>query len=191
MKRHHLLFGGILTSVILTGAPLPAQAVDKWVTDERSNCKLVDVHPVARRTVLWSGSCANGVAEGAGTVQWFSDGKSEATQTGTFVAGRAEGRGEIRWATGRHYDGDWVAGHRTGKGVLVFSNGDRFIGHFNNDRPAGDGEYVTVTGLHLVALVPARTESTIKAMHSITNRHPCTGAADDTTDDDIDDEDVC
>ena len=153
MKRHQTILCGILTTAALAGTPRPALAVDKWVADERSGCKLVDVHPVSRRTVFWSGPCVAGVAEGPGTVQWFSDGKAESTQTGSFAAGRAEGRGEIKWATGRHYQGDWVAGHRTGKGVLVFSNGDRFIGRFNNDRPAGDGEYVTVNGLHLVARV--------------------------------------
>ncbi len=170
MKRHQTILCAALTFTALAGTPGAALAVDKWVNDERSGCKLVDVHPVAHRSVLWDGACPNGAAEGTGTVQWFSDSKAESTQTGTFIAGRAEGPGEIKWATGRHYRGDWVAGHRTGKGVLVFSNGDRFIGRFNNDRPAGDGEYVTINGLRLVAHVTE--DGAIRAGEPITAQTP-------------------
>jgi len=139
-----------------------AGAAEQWVTDPHSGCKVADAYPVPGRTVVWSGACAGGLAVGAGTAQWWVGDRLDATQTGSFVAGRAEGPGEVVWTDGRRYsggfhdgvaqgkgsfvwpdgrryEGDWDGGYRTGQGVRTFKNGDRFIGRFDHNRPVGDG----------------------------------------------------
>jgi hypothetical protein len=49
------------------------------------------------------------------------------------VHSRRTGQGEIRWANGQRYRGDWADDRATGRGVMALANGNLFEG---DQRPA-------------------------------------------------------
>jgi hypothetical protein len=44
-----------------------------WIADQKTSCKLWDPHPSPGQSIMWTGDCANGLAQGRGTLQWFND----------------------------------------------------------------------------------------------------------------------
>ena len=78
-----------------------------WLADAKSGCQVWDPNPQLEESVAWSGSCANGRAEGSGTVKWLKGDVSIETDRGEWRDGRQAGKGIQTWPTGR-YDGEPV-----------------------------------------------------------------------------------
>ena len=94
------------------------------VTDEQ--CKHVNPYMFGghmetsiANTVVWSGHCIDGYAEGPGVMQWYAydqfpitathpTGIPEVTFTGTLRRGEMSGKGIEKMSDGRRYEGDFV-----------------------------------------------------------------------------------
>lgn len=108
-----------------------------WVADTHSLCQVWDPNPQIGETVVWSGACVNGHAEGAGTLQWIKGGTAIETDKGVWRNGRQQGSGVQTWSTGR-YEGEIADGEPNGRGVLTMKN-LRYEGQFRDGKPNGSG----------------------------------------------------
>jgi hypothetical protein len=108
-----------------------------WTTDARSGCQVWDPNPQIEESVVWSGSCANGRAQGPGTVQWLKGASAIETDRGEWRDGRQMGKGVQTWSTGR-YEGELADGEPNGRGVLTMPN-LRYEGQFSGGKPNGVG----------------------------------------------------
>ena len=131
--RRSALATAAAVAAAMTAAPAGAGA---WVTDNKSGCQVWNPNPQLEETVAWSGSCANGRAEGHGTVQWSKDDRPSETDEGEWHDGR-QVAGTQYWTTGR-YDGDLSDGEPNGHGVLSLQK-LRYEGAFRNGKPNGAG----------------------------------------------------
>jgi hypothetical protein len=139
-----------------------------WLADDKG-CKLWDPNPKTDETVTWTGACGSGFAEGSGIRQWIVSGKPGSRYEGSFVGGKANGRGTIYFPNGlkieadyadgntvgpvvmyfndgARYEGAFAAGKRTGNGVLTRANGDRYEGDFVEGKWSGKGTFTTADG---------------------------------------------
>jgi len=56
--------------IALLFAALPAAGqTSGWIADARTGCKVINLTPKPPETISWSGSCANGLAQGSGVLQ--------------------------------------------------------------------------------------------------------------------------
>ena len=159
-------------------APAPA-AAEQAVTIQGSDCRIWDQYPDPRKTVRWSGGCADGWAHGSGVLEWSYDGRYDGRVEGSFALGRLEGparvawrdgrrldghfergrasgHGTYIWPDGRRYDGEWQDDRRTGFGTLSFPDGTRYVGAFHRNRPTGDGHVETADGRRMQARLDAQ-----------------------------------
>lgn len=120
--------------LLLTAATAHA---GEWITDPHSLCQVWDPNPQIDESVAWSGSCANGRAEGPGTVQWQKGGHTIETDKGEWRDGRQTRKGVQTWSTGR-YEGELADGEPNGQGVLTMPN-LRYEGQFRDGKPNGVG----------------------------------------------------
>lgn len=122
-----------------------AQSVTQgiFIADKNTGCKIWNPNPRSVETIVWSGSCSNGLAQGRGKLQWLQNGKFYETDEGEWSAGRQVGRGSQAWALGR-YDGEVANSEPNGQGVLKLKT-DRYDGAFRNGKPNGLG---TLTSQH-------------------------------------------
>lgn len=58
-----------------------------WIADAQTGCRVWSAQPEPTESVSWSGSCANGLAQGQGTLQWFKNGKPNGHSMGEFRDG--------------------------------------------------------------------------------------------------------
>jgi len=121
-------------------AAVPACA-GAWVADAKSGCQVWDPNPQLEETVSWSGSCANGHAEGPGTVRWSKGGALFETDEGEWRDGRQANKGTQSWPKGR-YEGDLADGEPNGHGVLTVQKAG-YEGDFRNGKPNGVGTLTT------------------------------------------------
>ncbi len=124
-----------LTACLMTAAPLAYAG--EWIADTKSGCRVWDPNPQLEESVTWSGSCANGRAEGHGIAQWSKGGIAIETDTGDWRDGRQVNNGTQSWAGGR-YEGEMADGEPNGHGVLTLQK-QRYQGEFRNGRPNGVG----------------------------------------------------
>ncbi len=146
MKRTQQL--ACLGAAILCALASTAQAeppVFDWVTDS-NGCKVANPKPQLIESIIWSGRCANGFAEGPGTVRWFSAGKKNGVSSGTFKGGKLTGKGYVTlpypvepgsnfskreavrsWPSGSRLDGEFLDNRLVGDGILTQPDGRRFI----------------------------------------------------------------
>ena len=117
-------------------APQNAHA-GAWFADARSGCQVWDPNPQIDETVAWSGTCANGRAEGPGTVRWSKDSAVIETDKGEWRDGRQSGKGIQTWSTGS-YQGELSNGEPNGQGVLTMQK-LRYEGQFRDGKPNGAG----------------------------------------------------
>ena|SRR5262249_3388774 len=111
-------------ALILLALPAQAQELQPTlITDSRTGCAVWNLYPDPKDSITWSGACANGLAQGRGILQWFTDGKEYA-----------------------RYEGEYRDGKENGKGVMTWANGDRFKGEYRNGLPNGNGTKRTVKG---------------------------------------------
>jgi hypothetical protein len=109
----------------------------EWAADAKSGCKVWDPNPQLEETVAWSGACANGFAEGAGTAQWRRGAVVIETDEGIWRNGRQIGLGVQKWPGGR-YEGDLADGEPNGHGVMTLKQ-QRYDGEFRGGKPNGAG----------------------------------------------------
>ena len=76
-------------------------------------------------TVIWTGECAEGLAQGTGTLKLvYTDGGNKTIEaTGRIQAGKRHGRWVLRWADGDVDEGPYVEGKRHGRWVLRWASG--------------------------------------------------------------------
>ena len=130
----------LLIGTVTTATPAHAGA---WVVDSKSGCQIWNPNPQLDESVSWSGSCANGHAEGRGVAQWSRNGKPGETDEGEWRNGRQVNEGTQSWSTGR-YHGELLDGEPNGHGTLTLQN-LRYEGDFRNGRPNGIGTLTTGT----------------------------------------------
>jgi hypothetical protein len=123
----------------LLACSLAAAGGPEWVSDA-AGCKVANPQPQPVETILWSGSCADGYADGPGTVRWFSDGRANGVTSGTFRQGRLHGRGYVTLPQAVYSDAK-------GAELKVFRqgwpSGSRLDGNFADNRLVGDGVITT------------------------------------------------
>jgi hypothetical protein len=124
----------LAASVVLGASAARAGA---WIAAAKDGCQVWDPNPQLEETVTWSGACANGHAEGPGTVQWIKGNAAIETDEGEWRGGRQTGKGAQTWPSGR-YDGDLANGEPNGRGVLTLQK-LRYEGEFRDGKPSGIG----------------------------------------------------
>jgi hypothetical protein len=108
-----------------------------WIADAKSGCQVWDPNPQLEETVTWTGACANGHADGFGTVQWLKSGVRIEANEGQWRDGRQTGKGAQIWPSGR-FDGEIADGLPNGEGILTLQK-LRYEGQFRDGRPNGIG----------------------------------------------------
>lgn len=62
---------------------------------------------------------------------------------GGWKNGLRDGYGQMKYATGNSYEGEWKAGKKCGRGVMVWREVDEvYTGDWANDLPHGYGEHI-------------------------------------------------
>jgi hypothetical protein len=127
-----------------SAADAQSQAGD-FVADANSGCKVWNPHPQSNESVIWSGGCVNGLAQGPGILQWLHHDKPYEKDQGEWNEGRQSGRGSQDWSSGR-YDGELVDGEPQGRGVLTLQSA-RYEGEFRDGKPNGSGTVTRLDGV--------------------------------------------
>lgn len=139
----------VLAAATLNCGLLSASAGDEtnkglWLKD--GDCALYSAGAGPGDTVQWTGSCANGYAEGLGTATFTHDGQSQSF-TASFAHGVIpDGHVITRWGQGWSYDGETIGGRFNGFGVLTTEGGDRFIGQWDNGKMNSFGVLLRASG---------------------------------------------
>ncbi len=111
-------------------------------------CVVWNLYPEEQEMVTWNGACANGKAQGHGTLMWryVEDGEwKDFRYEGDFKDGKRDGRGKSKSEYGV-YDGDWKDSKANGRGIWVEANGNRYEGEFKGDKFHGRGVMVWADG---------------------------------------------
>ena len=116
-----------------------------FIADTKSKCKVWNPNPKSLETIVWSGSCVDGLAQGHGKLQWLQNDKTYETDEGDWSAGRQVGRGSQAWPLGR-YDGEIADSEPNGQGVLTLKTA-RYDGEFRNGKPNGLGTVTSQRGV--------------------------------------------
>jgi len=56
------------------------------------------------------------------------------------------GQGEMDYASGHRYIGEWKDNKKHGKGKFHFKDGNLYVGHFVNDKKQGRGKLLLSVG---------------------------------------------
>ena len=102
----------------------------------RPGCYFLHDYYYADQTVTWSETCRGGVAEGAGTLVWTREGKSD-SYTGSMNAGERHGRWVHRFANGIVAEGSYKNGMPHGRAVIRFADGQVREGPYENGKRHG------------------------------------------------------
>ena len=126
------------TALAQTAAPVPAHPLAKpadkptgWVADAKTGCKIWDSAPDPAETITWSGKCEDGMADGAGTLQFYIGEEAAARYVGDMRNGRADGQGVNLEPDGTRYEGNWRNNAANGPGVYTKA-GVRYEGTWFN-----------------------------------------------------------
>lgn len=60
---------------------------------------------------------------------------------GEIIESKRQGKGVMRYKTGRIYEGDWINDLRDGKGFERYANGNIYKGDFETGKAHGQGHY--------------------------------------------------
>jgi hypothetical protein len=128
--------------------PFAAAAADdadvNWIADSRG-CKVANPFPQPGESIKWNGACRSGLADGAGVLEWFVDGKAADRFEGTLKDGWAEGKGTLTREGGR-YAGEWKRSLQDGNGRYDSADGSWYEGEWKEGQPHGRGQYQTPDG---------------------------------------------
>ena len=122
-----------------TGQPKGAEC---WLElANQPGCYLWNPNLQVDETVTWTGECAEGMAQGTGTIKWVGDdGKRTREDTGHLEDGKYHGQWVRLWPDGDVLEGPYVEGKKHGHWVRRSSDGnvaeDLYV----------DGEKVESTG---------------------------------------------
>ncbi len=108
-------------------------------------CKVWNPHPVLGETARWTGSCKDGLLDGAGVVEWRRGGNTYERDEGEWRGGRQIGLGLQTWPGGQ-YSGQFADSLPSGSGAMTLG-GSRYDGSFINGKPNGRGVLRTVWGV--------------------------------------------
>ena len=114
---------GISAGETCTGKPEKSAC---WMElDSRQGCYVWNEYLAENETVTWSGTCADGLAEGSGEIVWVwgSDRENSHTGTGQMQQGKEHGQWVIRYASGNVFEGPYVDGKRHGQWVVRLADG--------------------------------------------------------------------
>jgi hypothetical protein len=112
-------------------APAQAQQAPGWIAD-RNGCRVWNSIPHAGETIIWSGRCKRGYADGYGALAWLIDGKLYETYTGDMEDGHFTGHGTQIYNDGAIYTGDYMDDNLDGPGIVHTPEGDIFSGIWAN-----------------------------------------------------------
>ena len=92
-----------------------------WMdVSNHSGCFLWNPEPRDGVSVIWSGECSEGFAEGRGDARWqWNDGS--AIESGLFQGGKREGRHVVNWSNGDRYQGSYVNDERHSTWTFVWA----------------------------------------------------------------------
>ncbi len=82
-----------------------------YVKDAKSGCKVWAEYYSKPVTISWNGGCKNKLAEGAGTLIWYYEGKEYCRYTGIMKSGAPHGNGKTVWHNGYVQEGNYFDGH--------------------------------------------------------------------------------
>ena len=99
-------------------------------------CYVWNPFPQTGESVTWTGECAGGLAQGAGTLTWASD-ESQQTSTGRLQDGQRSGHWVHRWAPGNVEEGPYVDGQRSGHWVHRWAPGNVEEGPYVDGQRSG------------------------------------------------------
>lgn len=91
----------------------------------------------------YEGQFKNGIIVGEGEFFFADRGDSF---KGSFLAGKAHGKGVYTYSTGDRYEGEMQAGVPSGRGVYRYKGGDVIEGTFENGAANGRGKYSFASG---------------------------------------------
>ena len=103
-----------------------------WINDT-NGCRVFNSYPHQGETVVWTGACVNGYAEGIGKLTWYENGKLSETNEGSFRNGKIDGVATIDSAVD-HYEGEFRGGVRNGHGVSISADGERYDGEWKDGK---------------------------------------------------------
>jgi hypothetical protein len=130
----------VVTVLIVASSPAwPQPAPPGWIEGSRPGCRVWNAEPKPHESVVWTGSCGNGFAQGHGTLIWQQNGQTTDRFVGEYRDGRRTGRGVYTWSNGERYEGDYRDDRRTGRGIYTWPNGDRYEGGFRDSHLHGRG----------------------------------------------------
>jgi hypothetical protein len=99
--------------IFLAGCEAPQQAQNSkpdWIADKGNGCRLWNPSPQPSESVSWSGGCNNGLAEGTGTVLWYSSGRLVGQIDATYRGGHPGGKFVFAKTDGSIFDGTYTDG---------------------------------------------------------------------------------
>ena len=144
MTRVAPLVGAMLVAVVAMASAQPAPS--GWIDGSRPGCRVWNPEPRPNESVVWTGRCANGFAQGHGTLIWLQNTQATDRFSGEYRDGKRTGRGVYTWADGERYEGEYRDDKRTGRGVYTWPNGDRYEGGFRDGHFHGRGIMTWVDG---------------------------------------------
>lgn len=97
-------------------------------------------------SVIWSGGCKDGYAEGTGILQWSYGLWEEDRYEGSLKRGLPDGFGSLQNRDGTLYQGGYRAGKRQGKGIVVSSKGSKLSGMYEAGVLSGPVVYLGANG---------------------------------------------
>ena len=139
----------VLTAALLRLA-LPeavAETNTQWLIDTGTRCAIFDGNAKPSDSLIWSGGCIDGLANGRGTAVFSHDGAVFERITASFANVRIQdGSIVVYWEPGWSYEVDSVNGRFNGAGVLINSANDRFEGNWIDGKMNGQGVVVRASG---------------------------------------------
>jgi len=123
----------VWAAIIIMAAFVPAQAQQApgWIADQ-NGCRVWNAIPHPGESIIWSGRCKRGYADGYGALAWLIDGKLYETYTGELESGHYTGHGTQIYNDGGIYTGDYMDDRDDGPGIYRDPNGDVFSGIWAN-----------------------------------------------------------
>ena len=149
-----------------------------WFPTDKPNCQVWNPTLKTDETALWSGECRNGKAHGEGvtTWKWREDGefvtrlvegeRKDGRQVGKvkikFENGHTyfgslnanglqhDGQGNLTYANGGKYVGEFSNGVKHGQGNLTYANGEKYVGKWKDNKRDGEGALTLASGTKYV-----------------------------------------
>lgn len=149
-RRFQAMRKGLLAAAAVAFSVHGTAAADtgpKRFYDRDADCAVFAVKGVPAIDATWDGPCASGLATGDGTATFVDrDGDTLAISARFADGAPRDGKGELEWSDGSHFDGDLAGGQSNGAGVFTDRDGNRFDGFWQNGVMTGHGTIVWRNG---------------------------------------------